>query len=84
MSFSFSLPVADPEAAFQKASSAIANLGGTVSGNAASGQFSGKTPLGAVAGSYAFERGSLQVSVHQKPFLAPESLIKSKVAEFFA
>lgn len=77
--FKFKIKVANPQASFEKAKSAIKNAGANMSGDQKSGSFSGS----GLEGSYAFNAGELEITIDKKPFLVPESIIKNKVAEFF-
>ncbi|MDR3013601.1 MAG: hypothetical protein LBU70_10430 [Chitinispirillales bacterium] len=78
--FTFTIPVKNPEIAFEKARIAIAKANGNLRGDGSAGSFSGS----GVEGSYVFEGGVLSVTIAKKPFLATESLIKKEVAKFFA
>jgi len=78
--FKFSVPVSNPQESFEKAKNAIKKAGANVKGDCNAGSFSGS----GLEGSYVFENGSLNITINKKPFIAPESLIKSKVKEFFS
>jgi len=64
-----------------KAEANIAN--GSISGDEHSGDFTGKTPLGAIKGTYTVADGILTVSINKKPMLLPESLIRDAFNEYF-
>nr|AGS52094.1 hypothetical protein [uncultured bacterium contig00029] len=78
--FQFSIPIANPQESFEKAKKAIKDAGATLNGDSNAGSFSGS----GVEGSYAFSGGNLNIKITKKPFIAPESMIKSKVSEFFS
>jgi hypothetical protein len=77
--FQFSIPIKNQQESFEKAKSAIKNAGASLSGDANAGSFSGS----GLEGSYAFANGNLNIVINKKPFIVPESVIKSKVKEFF-
>ncbi|MDR0516381.1 MAG: hypothetical protein LBH25_04980 [Fibromonadaceae bacterium] len=78
--FKFSIPIKNPQESFEKAKNATKNAGASMNGDCNAGTFSGS----GLEGSYAFESGNLSITINKKPFLVPESLIKSKVSEFFS
>jgi len=78
--FKFSVPIGNPQESFEKAKNAISKAGASVKGDCNAGSFSGS----GLEGSYVYENGSLNITINKKPFIAPESLIKSKVKEFFS
>ena len=59
-------------------SKSIKNGGGTFSGDEKSGSFSGN----GVKGTYTVD-DQISITITEKPFLAPESLVKSKIEEYF-
>ena len=78
--FKFSIPIANPQESFEKAKSAVKNANAHLSGDCNAGSFGGS----GLDGSYVFENGQLNITINKKPFIVPESIIKSKVSEFFA
>jgi len=78
--FKFSIPIMNQQESFEKAKNAIKSAGANMKGDCNAGSFNGS----GLEGSYAFEKGSLNVTINKKPFLVPEALIKSKVKEFFS
>jgi hypothetical protein len=74
----FSLTV--PAGWFTKATSEIKSAGGSIRGDATSGEFSVPVPvLGAVAGKYAVNDSMLQITITQRPFVLPCASIPSYV-----
>ena len=81
-SFAFDLP-GDPAAALAKASSLVKGAGGTFAGDADAGSFAGKTPVGEVKGTYRVAGSRVSVTITDKPFVVPKSVVESKVKGFF-
>jgi hypothetical protein len=81
----FSLKVKGSVAdALTRARRAVEEAGGTLTGDESGGQFSGKSPIGSIAGRYSVVDGEVKVTITQKPFLVPESSLMAKVREYFA
>lgn len=57
------------------------NNGAILLGDESSGKFEVKTP--AITGTYKVNDDVIFIDITKKPFLIPEALIKSKLAEFF-
>jgi len=79
MAFSFKIP--KPKNLSQvlvQTSKTVRDGGGTFSGNEEYGSFSGN----GVKGTYAVG-DQISITITEKPFLAPESLVKSTIANFF-
>jgi hypothetical protein len=78
----FSLNV--PEGWFTKAAEEIKAAGGSIQGDAGSGEFSVPVPvLGVVAGKYMVAASELQITITQRPFLLPCASIQSFVHKQF-
>ena len=72
------------EATLDRVKTTISNKGGQFSGDTNNGQFSGNTPVGAVKGKYVVKNGSLEITITDKPFLAPMSIIEDKIRNYFS
>lgn len=72
------------EATLDRVKTTISNKGGQFTGDTNNGQFSGNTPVGAVKGKYVVKNGSLEITITDKPFLAPMSIIEDKIRNYFA
>jgi len=72
------------EATLDRVRTTISNKGGQFSGDTNNGQFSGNTPVGAVKGKYVVKNGNLEITITDKPFLAPMSIIEDKIRNYFA
>ena len=81
-SFSFELP-GDPQSAVTKAGTLVRQAGGTFSGDANGGSFTGKTPVGEVRGDYRTAGKTVTVEITHKPFIVPKATVESKIREFF-
>ena len=75
MNFTKALP-GDPKRLFPMAKAAIEKAGGKVYGDEQAGEFSGKTPLGKIEGTYRIANGVLRVCLDKKPALIPERKIR--------
>ncbi len=85
MSCQFSLPITiSADEVFTKASSAIQNSGGTISGSSSSGTFSLPTPLGKIDGNFSIDAGTMNVIITDKPFFISCSLIEERLAGYVA
>ncbi len=65
--------------ALDKARHTITGSGGELTGDTSSGTFVGS----GVFGSYQITGSTVTITINKKPFIAPMSLIESKVREFF-
>jgi hypothetical protein len=84
MAHSFTLTVpGDLEAAVKRAERAVADAGGSFTGDATGGSFSGKTPMGAVKGTYTVAGNTVTVTITDKPWLLPAGTLEGKVREYF-
>ncbi len=77
--FTVKLTCPAPEA-LDKARCAISESGGILTGDTSNGSFSGS----GVMGSYHISGDEATITITKKPFIAPMSLIESKVREFFS
>lgn len=77
--FTFNITI-EPAGLVAKAKKAAEESGATFSGDSKKGRFQGK----GIAGKYTIEGETVGVTITQKSFLAPWSLIETKVKEFFA
>jgi hypothetical protein len=68
----------------KKVESAVISSGGGFEGDEKSGSFSGKTPLGLIKAEYCCTSANeVRVTIVDKPFLVPYSVIESKMREYF-
>ena len=73
----------DLTALLQKVKDKVTSGGGSFTGDTTGGSFSGNTPLGKVVLNYKVSAGNtLQFTVAEKPFLAPNSTIESTVRSY--
>ena len=70
----------DPDTLVSEAKQVAKENDATLEGDTSSGSFSGK----GVEGSYQIEGQTVEVTITDKPTLAPWSKVESKVKEFFA
>lgn len=69
----------NPDDIIEKAARIASQKGAVFKGNASSGRFEGH----GVSGEYEVEGDTMRVTINQKPFIAPWSLVESKVKSFF-
>ena len=63
----------------------ITSKGGSFSGDTTQGQFSGVTPVGNVKGKYTVNANKdIEITITDKPFIAPMSIIENKIRDYFA
>ncbi len=86
MAHTFTISVTGPiSVTIGKVSSEITCSGGRFEGNESCGTFSGKTPLGYIKGEYCCVSATdIRVTIVDKPFFVPYSVIESKIREYFA
>jgi len=85
MSFAFTKKLTgDIRQLFEKAKASALHAGGTISGDECSGNFSGKTPLGQVVGTYTVTDGVLSVVISKKPPFVPESIVRDVLNGYFS
>jgi len=79
------MPAGEISVLVRRVESAITSAGGSFNGNEEGGSFFGKTPLGFIkAQYYCTEANEIQVTIVDKPFFVPYSVIESKMREYFA
>jgi hypothetical protein len=85
MAHSFTIPVSGPiSVTLEKVGSEIVCSGGSLEGGESCGTFSGLTPLGLIKGEYCcVSAGEIKITIVEKPFLVPYSVIESKIREYF-
>ena len=69
----------DPETLVQRAEVAARQNGAQFTGDANAGQFSGS----GVQGRYQVSGNTITITIDQKPFFAPWSLVESQIKGFF-
>jgi hypothetical protein len=80
----FDIPVpADLPAVLARVQSLIVAEGGKFSGDAAAGQFSGASPVGAIEGRYVIQGAVIRVTITSKPMLAPCGAIEARIRKYF-
>ncbi len=78
------MPVDEISVLVKRVESAITAAGGSFRGNEENGIFLGKTPLGFIKGEYCCtEAEKIEVTIVEKPFFVPYSLIELKIREYF-
>jgi hypothetical protein len=81
MTKSFEIPInSAPEELLAKVKKAAAEHGAEFTGDTQSGRFSGS----GVEGEYRIEEGKAIVTVTNKPFIAPWSMVESTLRQFFS
>jgi hypothetical protein len=81
----FDIPVpADLPAVLARAQRLIVAEGGSFSGDAHAGRFSGASPVGPVEGRYTVQGAAIRITITSKPMLAPCAAIEAKIRKFFA
>jgi hypothetical protein len=78
---SFKVKVKDANSAFNKVKREIKRSGGTITGTVTKGEFQGAGVRG-----YFNKVGSnsFQITITDKPFFAPGSMVENKIRAFFA
>jgi hypothetical protein len=71
-----------PNSLIEKANKAITEAGGTFSGDASSGSFSLKTPIGSVAGSYTIDDLGIAIQISDKPVFVSCNKIESELRKY--
>ena len=76
----FSLPFSgEAQGLLQRAKQSIENMGGVFNGDDSLGNFSTKTPIGSIEGSYQMLEGEIALSITKKPFLLSCSKIEKEL-----
>ena len=86
MSRSFTVKInSDLSSILKKVENTITSNGGTFNGSISSGSFSGKTAIGMVKGEYCcISSNEVEITITDKPFVAPYSKIESTIREYFS
>jgi hypothetical protein len=71
-----------PDELISRAKQAIQNVGGTFSGDSASGAFELKTPLGRVRGNYSIEENAIRMQISEKPLLLSCGRIEEELRKY--
>jgi hypothetical protein len=75
----------DLTATLERVEKTITSKGGSFTGNTTQGQFSGVTPVGNVKGKYTVNANKdIEITITDKPFIAPMSIIENKIRDYFA
>jgi hypothetical protein len=75
----------DLDATLARVEKTITGKGGSFSGDTKQGQFSGVTPVGNVKGKYSVNANKdIEITITDKPFIAPMSVIENKIRDYFA
>ena len=75
----------DLTATLERVEKTITGKGGSFSGDTTQGQFSGVTPVGNVKGKYTVNANKdIEITITDKPFIAPMSIIENKIRDYFA
>ena len=85
MAYTFTIvPASELSVLLKRAESAVSEAGGAFHGNEESGSFLGSTPLGFIKAEYCcIQENKIQITIVEKPFLVPYSVIESKMREYF-
>jgi hypothetical protein len=85
MAHSFEIPFeGSAEAIIEKAKNTIAGASGTLNGSESTGEFTVPSPVGDVKGSYAVVGNLLTVTITEKPFIAPYSMIEDALRKYLS
>ena len=80
MAFSFEIPIPQNiESTLMSTKQKITNSGGSFRGDTNSGTFSGR----GVDGTYTVGSSDVKITITQKPFIYPESAVKSTITGYF-
>ena len=71
-----------PNSLIEKANAAITGAGGTFFGDASAGNFSLKTPIGSVAGSYTIDDMGIVIQITDKPVFVSCHKIESELRKY--
>jgi len=81
----FDIPVpADLSAVLARVQRLITGEGGSFSGDATAGRFSGASPVGPIEGRYTVQGAAIRVTITSKPVLAPCGAIEARIRKYFA
>lgn len=65
-----------------KAKASIEKFGGTFTGDASNGDLVASTPAGKVKGSYTVAGQTITITITDKPFVVPVSVIEDRIRKF--
>ena len=75
----------DLTATLERVEKTITSKGGSFTGDTTQGQFSGVTPVGNVKGKYTVNANKdIEITITDKPFIAPMAIIENKIRDYFA
>lgn len=74
----------DLQTTLKRVETTITSKGGQFSGDTNKGEFSGTTPIGMVKGKYTVVGSHIEITITDKPFLAPQAIIESKIRDYFS
>jgi hypothetical protein len=81
----FDIPVpADLSAALAQVQRLLTAEGGSFSGDATAGRFSGTSPVGPIEGRYTIQGAAIRITITSKPMLAPCGAIEARIRMYFA
>ena len=72
------------DARLQQARAAAAEAGGKLEGNSEAGTFAGQTPVGAIKGTYVVAGQNVTITISEKPYIVPVSVIENVLRGYFA
>lgn len=85
MAHSFEIPFeGSAESIIEKAKQTIAGANGTLDGSTSDGTFKVASPVGDVLGNYAVAGNVLKVTITEKPFIAPYSMIEDALRKYLS
>jgi hypothetical protein len=77
-------PKDDLQTTLSRVETTIVGKGGRFAGNTENGNFSGVTPIGMVKGTYVVRGSNIEITITDKPFLAPQAIIDNKIRDYFS
>lgn len=77
-------PKDDLQTTLKRVETTITNKGGQFAGDTSSGTFAGVTPIGMVKGKYLVRGNDIEITITDKPFLAPQAIIDGKIRDYFS
>lgn len=86
MAHIFTLAISDEiSSVLARVESAITGSGGTFSGDAEKGVFQGSSIMGSIKGEYcSVSDTEIRITIKDKPFVVPYSMIESEVKKYFS
>jgi hypothetical protein len=80
---SITLPTGDRLALFDRARKEALKEGITITGDTKTGDFSGGTILGTIAGTYRTDDRQIHITITRKPLLVPKTILRRVLEGFF-